>query len=90
MGADILAQLHRWQRWRDIAALVPFAVVDRPGASFAACAAPAAHALARWRVPEAEAARLRDRGTPALVFLHGRRLDMSSTLLRKRRAARQT
>ena len=32
MGADNLAGFHRWQHWRDIAALVPIAVVDRPGA----------------------------------------------------------
>ncbi len=33
MGADNLRHFHRWQRWRDIAALVPIAVVDRLGPS---------------------------------------------------------
>ena len=33
MGADNLRSFHRWQRWRDIAALVPIAVVDRLGPS---------------------------------------------------------
>jgi len=30
MGADNLASFHRWQRWREIAALTPIAVIDRP------------------------------------------------------------
>src|SRR5262245_56812496 len=31
MGADNLADFHRWRRWEDIAALVPMAVIARPG-----------------------------------------------------------
>ena len=33
MGADNLRSFHRWQRWRDIATLVPIAVIDRLGPS---------------------------------------------------------
>mgnify|MGYP000082409229 CR=1 FL=1 len=86
MGADILAQLHRWQHWREIADLVPFAVIDRPGATFAATASPAAHALSRWRLKEQDACRLTDAGAPAFAILHGKRLNLSSTMLRKQRA----
>jgi len=51
MGADNLAQFHRWQNWRRIASEVPIAVIDRPPQSFRALAAPAAqtHASARRR-----------------------------------------
>ena len=52
MGADNLAQFHRWQDWRRIASEVPIAVIDRPPQSFRALAAPAAQALARYRLPE--------------------------------------
>ena len=52
MGADNLAQFHRWKDWRRIAAEVPIAVIDRPPQSFRALAAPAALALARYRLPE--------------------------------------
>ena len=45
MGADNLAQFHRWQNWRRIAPQVPIAVIDRPPQSFRALAAPAAQAL---------------------------------------------
>jgi nicotinate-nucleotide adenylyltransferase len=83
MGADILPQLHLWQRWREIAELVPFAVIDRPGATWPTLNSPVAHWLARRRLPEAEAALLPEAEPPAFVFLHGPRLDISSTLLRQ-------
>jgi len=55
MGADNLAQFHRWKDWRRIASDVPIAVIDRPPQSFRALAAPAAQALARYRLPENQA-----------------------------------
>jgi len=82
MGADNLAQFHRWQNWRRIASEVPMAIVDRPAQSFRALAAPAAQALARYRLPESRAARLADLRPPAWVFLTGLKLDLSSTGLR--------
>jgi nicotinate-nucleotide adenylyltransferase len=82
MGADNLAQFHRWQNWRRIASEVPIAVIDRPPQSFRALAAPAAQALARYRVPETQAGKLADRRPPAWVFLTGTKLNLSSTGLR--------
>ncbi|WFU41323.1 nicotinate-nucleotide adenylyltransferase [Bradyrhizobium sp. CB82] len=82
MGADNLAQFHRWQDWQRIAAQVPMAVIDRPPQSFRALASPAAQALARYRLPENEAAQLADRQAPAWVFLPGLKLSLSSTTLR--------
>ena len=82
MGADNLAQFHRWQNWRRIASEVPIAVIDRPPQSFRALAAPAAQALARYRLPENQASRLADLPPPAWVFLTGMKLSLSSTGLR--------
>lgn len=82
MGADNLAQFHRWQNWQRIAAQVPIAIIDRPPQSFRALASPAARALSRYRLPETEAARLADREPPAWVFLTGLKLNLSSTGLR--------
>lgn len=31
MGADNLAQFHRWHQWREIAKTMPIAVIERPG-----------------------------------------------------------
>ncbi len=30
-GADILAEFHRWKRWRELADRIPLAVIDRAG-----------------------------------------------------------
>ena len=82
MGADNLRSFHRWQKWRDIAHIVPIAVVDRVGPSLYATAGPAAHALARFRIPEEAATSLPLRPLPAWVFLHGLKSPLSSTALR--------
>jgi nicotinate-nucleotide adenylyltransferase len=82
MGADNLAQFHRWQSWQRIAAEVAIAVIDRPPTSFRALAAPAARALARSRVPANAAATLADRRPPAWVFLTGLKSSLSSTEMR--------
>ena len=82
MGADNLAQFHRWKNWRRLASQVPIAVIDRPPQSFRALAAPAARALSRYRLPENEAGRLAERRAPAWVFLTGLKMDLSSTGLR--------
>ncbi len=82
MGADNLRQFHLWRHWRAIADLVPIVVVDRPGSTLRAMSSRAAVALAPWRVGEGEAARFADLDPPALIFLHGPRSNLSSTLLR--------
>jgi nicotinate-nucleotide adenylyltransferase len=86
MGADNLRQFHRWKDWRGIAGLVPIAIVDRGGLDHPALAGPAAQALARARIPEAQAASLANRPPPAWVYLHGLKLPLSSTLLRENTA----
>jgi nicotinate-nucleotide adenylyltransferase len=90
MGADNLRSFHRWQNWRDIAALVPIAVVDRLGPSLYAMGSIAAQALGRYRLRERDAARLADRSPPAWVFLHGLKSPLSSTALRAARQSRKS
>jgi nicotinate-nucleotide adenylyltransferase len=82
MGADNLAQFHEWRHWREIAALVPIAVLDRPGSTLRSVAGPAGAALSRYRVAERDAARLAMLSPPAFLFLHGPRSAVSSTALR--------
>ena len=86
MGADNLIQFHRWQGWRDIARLMPIAVVDRPGATLKATASKTAHTLSHARVNErsplsGSASKLAKR--PRWAFIHGPRSALSSTILRK-------
>jgi nicotinate-nucleotide adenylyltransferase len=82
MGADNLSQFDRWRHWRAIADLTPIAVIDRPGSTLRAMSSRAACTLSRWRVPERCARRFADLAPPALIFLHGPRSKLSSTLLR--------
>ncbi len=90
MGADNLAQFHRWRNWRTVAHSLPFAVIDRPAASLKALGAPAAVALSRFRRPEHKAATLAGARPPAWTFLHGVKSPVSSTLLREKRASKSS
>jgi len=84
MGADNLATIDRWQRWREIFTMVPVVVVDRPGWRLKALASKAARAFATARLPETEAAGLAHRPAPAWTFLTGPLSHMSSTAWRNR------
>ncbi|MBO0903434.1 nicotinate-nucleotide adenylyltransferase [Jiella sp. MQZ13P-4] len=82
MGADSMATFHRWQEWQRIAEMVPIAVVDRPGATFAALASPFARRYDFARIPQERASILPYRQAPAWTFLFGPRDATSSTRLR--------
>ncbi len=83
MGADNLAQFHRWRNWRRIARAVPIAVIARPGYDAAAMASPAMAWLGRYR---RSAASLRERtewSAPALVILRFDPDARSATAIRR-------
>jgi nicotinate-nucleotide adenylyltransferase len=86
MGADNLAQLHRWKDWRRLARTMPIAVVARPGYDGEALASPAMAWLRRYIVP---AASIRKRGqwsAPALVLLRFDPDHRSATAIRRANA----
>lgn len=85
MGADNLAQLQRWRRWRDIAWQIPIAVIDRPGWILKALASPAARAMSRSRLGTDRAPRLPGSKPPAWIFLPTRLSALSSTEIRSGR-----
>jgi nicotinate-nucleotide adenylyltransferase len=82
MGADNLAQFHRWKNWARLARRLPIAVIDRPLESLRALARPAARALGRYRAPEPAALRFARLKPPAWIFLHGLKSPLASTALR--------
>jgi nicotinate-nucleotide adenylyltransferase len=82
MGADNLAQFHRWRDWRRIAALVPIAVVTRPGYGGAALKAPAWGWLRRFVRPASMARTWTMWRPPALVLLSLPPDPTSATALR--------
>lgn len=82
MGADSLADFHRWERWRDIAAKIPIAVYVRPGAGRRALASRAAATLDHAQLDESAGPRLAAARPPAWIFLRGRQSALSSTAIR--------
>lgn len=86
MGADSLASFHKWDRWRDIADMMPLAIYARPGSSRSAINSPAATALRRFRYDDADAQTLPYAQKPAWVFLHGLMSALSSSQIRSERA----
>jgi nicotinate-nucleotide adenylyltransferase len=90
MGADILAEFHRWRDWREIFSLVPIAVVDRGGTSLGARSSRAALTFAKARLPEAKARRLPTLKPPTWTLLHGLKLPQSSRQLREIAARRRS
>ena len=89
MGADNLEQFDRWERWQDIAALLPLVVYSRPGSTLRASRSRAATVLAAYRIPEADAERIAELDPPAWVHLHGLTSHESSTAIRARQGASQ-
>ena len=69
MGADNLAQLHLWREWRNIATLLPIAVVSRPGYDAPAHSARAMGWLRGFVRPAAQARNWTRWRPPALVLL---------------------
>jgi nicotinate-nucleotide adenylyltransferase len=84
MGADNFRYFDCWQRWRDIARLVPIAIIDRPGSTLTALHGRAAEALAPYRLDETDGARLAFAAPPVFMFLHGPRSPMSCAEIREK------
>jgi nicotinate-nucleotide adenylyltransferase len=82
MGADNLAQFHRWQQWRGIARQVPIAVIARPGYDARAHASPAMSWLRRAVRPAGQATNWTSWRLPGLVLLRFRPDPTSATRLR--------
>ena len=82
MGADNLANFHRWERWEEIFARVPIGVLARPGERISARLSPAAARYERYRLRGREALRLGRAETPAWCFVNVPMVAMSSSELR--------
>lgn len=82
MGADNLAQFHRWRDWRGIARTLPIAAIARPGYDDDALAAPAMGWLRRFQRPARQASDWTMWSVPALVLLRFRPDFTSATRLR--------
>ncbi len=82
MGADNLADLHRWESWEEIMAQAPMAVLARPGYRVSPLFSPAARRFRLDRLPERAAPQLAFANPPAWTFLNVPMSDLSSTRIR--------
>ncbi|MDA8586407.1 nicotinate-nucleotide adenylyltransferase [Rhodobacteraceae bacterium] len=82
MGADNLADFHRWESWREIMGLVPVAVLARPGQRISARMSIAARHFRQHRLKARDARSLAFAEPPAWVFLNVPMRDLSSSGIR--------
>lgn len=82
MGADNLADFHRWEQWVDIFRTVPIAVFARPGHQVKAGLSIAATRFADARLDARRAAALAHRDAPCWTLLSHPMLSHSSTKIR--------
>lgn len=83
MGSDNLGQFHRWKDWREIARLMPIAVIARPGYDAQAFASPAMAWLRQFRKPAASLRKPGEWSAPALVILRFDPDKRSATAIRR-------
>ncbi len=83
MGADNLAQLDRWQDWREIMERVPVGVLARPGQRISARMSKAARVYAHARLKGAQSPALAWADPPAWCFVNVPMRGISSTELRE-------
>ncbi len=88
MGADNLAQFHRWQRWEWIMENVPVGVIARPGDRTSARMSKAAKRYERYRLRGTQSGILADASAPAWCFINVPMTDISSTEIRARTTGR--
>ena len=81
-GADILPELHRWQRWRTLLHRLPIAVLARPRYTGTAMRSPAMAWARRWRHPAGTAANWPEWQLPAIVVLETPANPQSATAIR--------
>ena len=84
MGADSLADFHRWERWEDILATTPVGVLARPGQRISARTSVAARRFRRFRLPAERAQLLARAEPPAWCFVNVPMVEASSTAIRAR------
>lgn len=82
MGADNLAQFHRWDNWRAIMDRVPVGVLARPGARLAARGSVAAEIYASARLGAEASHLLPDADLPAWCFVNVPMRSQSSSAIR--------
>lgn len=84
MGADNLAQFHKWQNWQSIIETVPVGVLARPGDRISARLSKAARIYRQYRLKGRRAEVLGHSEAPCWAFINLPMNPISSTEIRAR------
>ena len=82
MGADNLAEFHKWDRWQDIMHMLPVGVMARPNQQLAANCSPAARIFRESRLSAHSSTALPFKEAPSWSLLTGPMDDESSSKIR--------
>ena len=82
LGSDTLPDFHKWRDWRDLARILPIAVLPRRGYDRVAHAARAMGWLGRFVHPSSQATQWTDWRAPAIIFLRLPQDPTSATAIR--------
>ena len=82
LGSDTLPNFHKWKNWRDLARILPIAVLPRRGYDRQAHAARAMGWLGRFIHPRGQAKKWTDWRAPAILFLRLPNDPTSATAIR--------
>jgi nicotinate-nucleotide adenylyltransferase len=82
LGSDTLPEFHKWRDWRDLARMVPIAVLPRPGYDRLAHTARAMGWLGRFVHRSGQAKQWTDWKAPAIIFLRLPQDPTSATAIR--------
>ena len=82
MGADNLAEFHKWDRWQDIMHMLPVGVMARPNQQLAANCSPAARIFRESRLSVQSSTALPFKEAPSWSLLTGPMDDESSSKIR--------
>ena len=82
MGADNLAEFHKWDRWQDIMHMLPVGVMARPNQQLAANCSPAARIFRESRLSAQSSNALPFKEAPSWSLLTGPMDDESSSKIR--------
>jgi nicotinate-nucleotide adenylyltransferase len=84
MGSDNLQTFHRWDRWPEIARMVPLGVLARPGSNLSARLSPAARRFRLARLPAHACRRLGSADPPSWCIVDIPLHPASSSAIRAR------
>ena len=84
IGVDNIKNFHKWKKWRNIAKLLPIAIISRPGYIFSIISSIFTQAYEDYRFPEEKSDLFVMQSAPSWILLNIKLVYISSTYLRNK------